>query len=163
MTQDTRADRHQQRRVKVTKAVYVVVAAAIVLLGACEARKAIRSVTYSPDFRYLEEGDVTSAMWILARDVRALKGLLGGANGLTPEAHEEVVRLLREMESTAAQLDPAGRRSNHPRIDRNIDAFRRDLSMARQAAERDPPNYFLAGNVAGSCSYCHEGQREDAR
>jgi hypothetical protein len=140
----------------------VAVAVATVLFGACEARKAIRSVTYPPDFRYLEEHDVSSAMWKLARDVRALKGLLGSPNELTPEAHDEVVRLLRDMESTAARLDPGGRRSNHPRIDRNIDAFRRDLSMARQAAERDPPNYFLAGNVAGSCSYCHEGQREDA-
>jgi hypothetical protein len=137
------------------------VALAAAVVWGCGASETIRRVTYPPDFRYLEQHDVTSAMWTLARDVRAIKGLLGGANGLTPADHQEVVRLLRDMESTAAQLDPTGRRSTHPRIDRNIDAFRRDLALARQAAERDPPNYFLAGNVAGSCSYCHEGQRED--
>jgi len=44
-------------------------------------------------------------------------------------------------------------------LQRSHGAFRRDIEMARLAAERDPPNYFLAGSVAGSCSYCHEGQR----
>ncbi len=146
-----------------TKAACVGMAVAVVFLGACGASETIRRVTYPPDFRYLEQHDVTSAMWRLARDVRALKGLLGGTDGLSPESHKEVIRLLREMETTAGELDPAGRRSTHPRIDQNIGAFRRDLAMARQAAERDPPNYFLAGNVAGSCSYCHEGQREETR
>ena len=144
-----------------TSVVAVALAAAVV--WSCEASETIRRVTYPPDFRYLEQHDVTSAMWRLARDVRALKGLLGGADGLSPESHREVIRLLHDMEATAGEIDPKGRRSTHPRIDRNIEAFRRDLAMARQAAERDPPNYFLAGNVAGSCSYCHEGQREDAR
>lgn len=125
----------------------------------CGSGEAIRRVTYPPDFRYLEQEEVKSAMWRLARDVRGLKALLSGANGLSAEDHAEVVRLLRDMETTAAQIDPKGRRSNHPKIDRNIDAFRRDLAMARQAAERDPPNYFLAGSVAGSCSYCHEAQQ----
>lgn len=135
---------------------------AAVVIGSCQASESIRRVTYPPDFRYLEQHDVTSAMWRLARDVRALKTLLGGATDLSPQSHQEVIRLLRDMEATASEIDPKGRRSTHPRIDSNIGAFRRDLAMARQAAEHEPPNYFLAGNVAGSCSYCHEGQREDA-
>lgn len=132
--------------------------AATAVIG-CGATETIRRVTYPPDFRYLEQSEVKSAMWQLAHDVRDLKKLLSGANGLSPEDHVEVVRLLRDMEATAAQIDPQGRRSNHPKIAQNIGAFRRDLAMARQAAERDPPNYFLAGSVAGACSYCHEEQQ----
>jgi hypothetical protein len=125
----------------------------------CGSAGTIRRFTYPPDFQYLEHSQVVSAMGTLARDVRALKRLLAGTEALDAGQHAEVVRLLRAMEVTAAELDPKGRRTNHPVIDRNIGAFRRDIEMARLAAERDPPNYFLAGSVAGSCSYCHEGQR----
>ena len=109
----------------------------------------IRRVTYPPDFRYVEHHEVTSAMWQLARDVRALKGLLGGADGLSPESHREVIRLLHDMEATAGKIDPKGRRSTHPRIDQNIGAFRRDLAMARQAAERDPPELLFGRQCLG--------------
>jgi hypothetical protein len=128
-------------------------------VAGCGSAGTIRRFTYPPDFQYLEHSKVVSAMGMLARDVRALKRLLAGTGALDAGQHAEVVRLLRAMEATAAELDPKGRRTNHPVIDQNIGAFRRDIEMARLAAERDPPNYFLAGSVAGSCSYCHEGQR----
>jgi hypothetical protein len=129
------------------------------LVTGCGSAGTIRRFTYPPDFKYLERSEVKSAMGALARDVRALKRLLAGTETLDADQRAEVARLLRAMEATAAELDPKGRRTNHPVIDQNIGAFRRDIEMARLAAERDPPNYFLAGSVAGSCSYCHEGQR----
>ena len=128
-------------------------------IAGCGSAGTIRRFTYPPDFQYLEHSKVVSAMGMLARDVRVLKRLLAGTEALDAGQHAEVVRLLRAMEATVAELDPKGRRTNHPVIDQNIGAFRRDIEMARLAAERDPPNYFLAGSVAGSCSYCHEGQR----
>jgi hypothetical protein len=133
--------------------------AALAIAAGCEHAEKIRQFTYPPDFKYIETSDVHSRMWTLARDSRSLKALLAGNGALTPQQHEEVIRLLREMETAAAQLDPPGQRTNHPLLDRNIEAFRRDIGSAIRAADQDPPNYFLAGSVAGSCSYCHEGQQ----
>ncbi|MEW6683886.1 MAG: hypothetical protein AB1451_13365 [Nitrospirota bacterium] len=135
------------------------VVAVLAIASGCEHAEKIRQFTYPPDFKYIETSDVHSKMWTLARDSRALKTLLAGNGALKPEQHEEVIHLLREMETAAAQLDPPGQRTNHPLLDRNIEAFRRDIGLALRAADQDPPNYFLAGSVAGSCSYCHEGQQ----
>jgi hypothetical protein len=56
-------------------------------------------------------------------------------------------------------LDPTGQRTNHPLIERNVAAFRRNLALAREGAERTPPNYFLAGSISGECSSCHRSER----
>ncbi len=134
-------------------------AVALAIAGGCIRAKTIRQFTYPPDFRYIETSDVHSNMWTLARASRSLKALLAENGALTPQEHEEVIRLLQEMQTAAAELDPPGQRTNHPLLDRNIEAFRRDIAMALRAADQDSPNYFLAGSVAGSCSYCHEGQQ----
>jgi hypothetical protein len=92
----------------------------------------------------------------VAEGARAIDRILRQGEGEpTPEQQAEIVAALRTMETAAAEIDPAGRQTNHPVIDRNIEAFRHDLAAARLAAERRPPNYFLAGSVAGSCRYCH--------
>ena len=132
---------------------------ALVIAGGCEHAEKIRQFTYPPDFKYIETSDLHSHMWTLARDSQSLKALLAGSEPLTPAQHQEVIQLLRDMQSAAAELNPPGQRTNHPMLDRNIEAFRLDLAMAVRAAEQEPPNYFLAGSVAGSCSYCHEGQQ----
>ena len=62
---------------------------------------------------------------------------------------------LRGMEAAAARLDKAGWPSNHPMIDMNLPKFRQDLRLAREAAEKDPPNYLLAHTITGACVYCH--------
>ena len=64
-------------------------------------------------------------------------------------------RLLQSIDKLASNLDPAGLRSNHQRLDSNIDAFRKDIQGALAGAQQSPPNYFLAGAISGSCSYCH--------
>lgn len=139
--------------------VVVAGAAALAIASGCIRAEQIRKFTYPPDFKYIETSDVHSKMWGLARASRSLKILLAENGALTPQQHEEVIRLLKEMQTAAAQLDPPGQRTNHPMLDRNIEAFRRDIGLALQAADQDSPNYFLAGSVAGSCSYCHEGQQ----
>lgn len=139
-------------------AVAAVGAAVAASASGCLRAEKIRQFTYPPDFKYIETSDVRSRMWTLAHSSRSLKALLAGNGALTSEQHAEVIRLLREMQTAAAQLDPPGQRTNHPLLDRNIEAFRRDVGLALRAADQDPPNYFLAGSVAGSCSYCHDGQ-----
>jgi hypothetical protein len=147
------------RMTRSVAAVVIAGAAALAVAGGCIRAEKIRQFTYPPDFKYIETSDVHSRMWTLARASRSLKALLAGNGAATAEEHEQVIALLREMQTAAAQLDPPGQRTNHPLLDRNIEVFRRDIGLALQAADQHPPNYFLAGSVAGSCSYCHEGQR----
>jgi hypothetical protein len=66
-----------------------------------------------------------------------------------------VVMQLSQMEVIALSLSDDDARSIHPMLWKNIELFRRDLASARRAAEQEPPNYFLAGTVAGACGYCH--------
>jgi hypothetical protein len=65
------------------------------------------------------------------------------------------VELLRAMEQVARALGSDEVRSNHAKLDLGSDAFRERLAAARRAAQRDPPDYYLAGSVSGACRYCH--------
>ena len=135
----------------------LVTALGATLFAGCDPAK-IRRFTYPPDFKYLEHSQVESAMLKLARDVRSLDRILREPDPESTDQQTQVAKILRAMETTAAELDPGGQRSNHPLIDRNIKAFRQDIEMARRAAEHDPPNYFLAGTVSGACRSCHQEQ-----
>lgn len=136
------------------------------VMGACAvAAPAVRKVTYAPDLRYLAGRQVSEVMGTLAKAAVELDALLRDETPATPAAdlRGEVVRLLQVMEGAASDLD-AGPTTNHPVLDENLGLFRADLAAAREAAEVDPPNYFLAGSVAGSCLlYCHTGDRAHQR
>jgi len=125
------------------------------VFGGCGSGAAIRQVTYPPSFQYLEQREVHTAMGRLARDINRLERLLTSDGAVNAQQRDQVVGVLRDMETAAAELAPQGRRTNHPRIDRNIEAFRHELQLARLAAEQEPPNYFPAGSIAGACQACH--------
>lgn len=141
-------------------------AACLLVLGACvTAGPAVRKMTYAPDLRYLAGRQVSEVMHVLAKASVELDALLreDPPPPETTDVKSEVIRLLLEMEKAASDLD-AGPTTNHPVLDENLGLFRTDLAAAREAAEVDPPNYFLAGSVAGSCLlYCHTGDRAAAR
>lgn len=129
----------------------------LLLVAACgTSAAAVRKITYPPDFKYMPEASVRTTMWHLAEQSQRLQAELrqGSDNN---ERRLAVVRILGEMEKVLSAVDPTGARTNHPMLDNGFDQFRADLEQARQAAEHDPPNYFLAGSVAGSCQYCHAG------
>ena len=55
------------------------------------------------------------------------------------------------MEQAAEKLDQSGWPTNHPQVEMNLPTFRRDFKFAREAIEREPPNYLLAATVTGAC------------
>jgi hypothetical protein len=91
----------------------------------------------------------------MANRVQKIDAMLRGVEPKTPEERRDVVRLLHEVEVIANQLSAENVRSVHPKIAHNIDAFRDDIQRARIYAEADPPNYYLAGTLAGACANCH--------
>jgi hypothetical protein len=61
------------------------------------------------------------------------------------------------MERATEQLGQSGWPTNHPLVDMNLAQFRNDIRSARQAVEREPPDFLLASPLTGACVYCHGG------
>ena len=131
-----------------------------VLATACSMRlpENLRRHTYPPDFNYISDRQLESTMWQLADRVNRVDDLLRDADPNDTSLQAAVVKLLAEMDVIIGALGPGGWPSNHPKVTRNIDAFRNDLGAARRAAESQPPSYYLAGSISGACMHCHESQ-----
>ena len=127
---------------------------AFLLSGCADFARQVRQYTYPPEFRYLEGDKVRSTMRQLAFHSRELNRLIQ-SDAEAQQRRDEVITHLKAMEAAAAKLDQSGWPTNHPLIDMNLPRFRRDLEFAREAIEREPPNYLLAGPVSGACIYCH--------
>ncbi len=111
-------------------------------------------VVYQSDYRYLWPGEVRNSMGQLANHIRQLDDLLV-SESLGPEQRETVIEHLRSMESIADDLGAGPEQTNHAFIDAHIDEFRTDVKNARREVEQEPPRYYLAGRLAGSCTGCH--------
>jgi hypothetical protein len=127
------------------------------------AREGLREHTYPPSFNYIPAERLQSTMWILADHAAQLDRLMRRPDEAGETLQAQVILQLTEMERSAEALGPGGWPSNHPRVSRNVDTFRQDLEAARHAAALDPPNYFLAGSVAGACVHCHADEAPERR
>ena len=130
---------------------------ALQLIGCADFGRWVRQYTYPPEFRYLERDEVRSTMRQLAFHSRELNQLIQSSDG-PQKSRSEIIEHLRAMEEAAEKLDQSGWPTNHPLIDMNLPSFRRDIKFAREAIEREPPNFLLAGPVTGACVYCHGGR-----
>ena len=127
----------------------------ILALSCCgDFSRRLRQYTYPPDFRYIERDQLRSTMWQLARQVHELDEHIRAP--AEPDQHrKDILEHLTGMESAVKSLNAVGWPSNHPLIDMNLPKFERDIELARQAVERDPPNYTLTYALTGACVYCH--------
>lgn len=135
----------------------LVIFAALHLSGCADVARWVRQYTYPPEFRYVEHDEVRATMRELAAHSRQLNQLLHQDEA--PRQHRgEIIEHLRAMEQAAEKLDQSGWPTIHPKVDMNLPTFRRDLKFAREAIEREPPNFLLASPVTGACAYCHGGK-----
>lgn len=136
-------------------AVWFWAVAGVVAIGvSCATPNQVRELTYPKELSYLARADIHAAMKALATHAVALDGLLR-VPGAEP-VNADVLTHLDAIAAAVSGLDKPGR-ATHPLLDRNLDAFRRDVTAARNDAAQVPPRYFLAGAIAGSCRYCHGG------
>ena len=129
---------------------------AAALLACSDPAARLRQHTYPPDFDYLEEGRIESAMWTLAWEVVRLEQVLRDRAPDDPRLKGKVGVILQRMERAADDLDTPGRHSQHPLLNRHLPRFRERLRWARIEAERTPPNFLAAAALSGSCSACHD-------
>ena len=130
---------------------------ALQLLGCADFARWVRQYTYPPEFRYLERDEVRSTMRQLAFHSRELNQLIQSGD-VSDQRQNEILMHLRAVEEAAEKLDQSGWATNHPMIDRNLPSFRADLKFAREAIEREPPNFPFVGPVTGACVHCHGGR-----
>ncbi|MBW2272094.1 MAG: hypothetical protein JRG96_02385 [Deltaproteobacteria bacterium] len=118
----------------------------------------VRQYTYSPDFRYISQEELQSAMWQLAAEVAQLDRLLLAEQDpeLMPPPPEKLDAVLGRIEGKARRLHSGARSSNHPLLNDHLDRFMKTVKRARLDLQRDPPQYAASGAVAGACAQCHE-------
>ena len=140
-------------------AVFLVLAATSFAAGGCQTDTPLGPLSISsvpPDLRYMPPETIRSAMWVLAAEIEELEQLLEGSRKMDSVARSgAIVGTLQRMQAAAKSLEQPGRSTQHPVLNRNLDTFVSRVNRAKRAAERSPPNYFLASSVAGSCFICH--------
>jgi ABC-type enterochelin transport system permease subunit len=115
----------------------------------------VRKVTYPPNFVYLEDRQVVSAMADLNVDMWRIDDIIANSETILPYQREEIIQLLQHMEDIADKLGAGTTVTNHLLIDENIDLFKDDVRNARKYVQGEPPTYYLAGRLSGSCMACH--------
>lgn len=126
-------------------------------LFACDATIGpVRATSFPPDLDYIPPERIEATMWVLAAEIRELERLLGDEPSDVNRTNRfATLAALERMRVAARSLDEPGRSSQHPVLDRNIDVFLERLERAIQHVQRDPPDFFLASTIAGSCYLCH--------
>jgi hypothetical protein len=111
--------------------------------------------TYPPSMVRLEPKQVTGAMTRYSVSLWRLDEILSTSETILPYQREEIISLLREMERQADRLGAGATVTNHLVIDQHIDEFKAELGRARRDVEKEPPSYYRAGRLYGSCQACH--------
>ena len=100
--------------------------------------------------------DLHDEMWRLARDVERINVIMRRNDAPLTEAEQaEILALLESLEAHAQRLAERDARTVHPVLGENIELFRSDLAIAKRNAAATPPNFYMAGTIAGTCAYCH--------
>ena len=140
--------RHKKPRLTVLATVYLTV---LIVVGCSE----VRLRPYPPDIVYLDDQQIESTMMRLSADIWTINDIFDNNEYISGFHRERIIDLLKEMENEAVTLGAGTQKTNHLIIDNNIDQFRHDVRAAREAVEAEPPNYYLAGRLSGSCLACH--------
>ena len=136
------------------KATLLVLTATLVMVLSCVAVDTQREPV-APDFNYITDEQLESAMWQLAAGVTDIQAILSAESLVTRDQQIEVLAILDQMRAAVSELDPDAASPNHPQIAHNLDRFREMLTIARDSAAMESPRYFLVGNLSGTCLACH--------
>ena len=98
--------------------------------------------------------DVHDEMHELAVRTMEVDRLLRDANP-APAERAHIAQVLLEMQTIAGRLDSPRAVNAHPALAAHAADFRSELGAARNGVLAEPPNYYLAGTIAGSCAGCH--------
>lgn len=116
----------------------------------------IRKVTYPSDYVYLEKSKVDNTMALLGFYVRQINEILSRKERISDKDQIQVIELLSQINSKTDYLNAGNGNTNHLVFDDHIGDFKSDVFAAILAAKANPPNYYPAGAISGSCLACHK-------
>ena len=146
----------KSQRARHSLAALTVVAVVVCIVSCTQSGTGLRATPFPDDLEYLPEQQIQTAMWVLAAEIQTLERLIEEPAELErPSRQAMVIATLDRMHTAAQTLDAPGRTTQHPFLNQNLGSFLGRLERAKRAAEMSPPNYFMAGSVAGSCYLCH--------
>ena len=126
------------------------------LLSVVFACSSIRKVTYAPNFVYLDKSEVKGTMHGFAANIIKIDNILEKNKKVSKKQREEIIASLQSIQSGAEIIGAdRGQMSNHMKIGENITEFRNAVEQAKKMAQRNPPNYYYAGQISGRCMACH--------
>ena len=127
----------------------------------------IRLLTYPPEFTYLDSDTAKGVMHEMAISLSTLDQLVQQATENSDKVRYRplILSQLQNIETLATSVSShsTGRtlegddrpKTNHLLIDEHIDDFIAQVMKARLQTEAEPPNYYGAGQLTGSCNACH--------
>ena len=120
----------------------------------------IRQATYPPDFNYVSGEELRDSMSNLGYLMQRLDEILEPAESGQPVQQQEVIAVLGNIERIGTNLRAGEAGSNHPFLEDHMSDFVVNVGRARIQAMGNPPEYYLAGRVAGGCVNCHRVNRD---
>lgn len=130
-----------------------------VLSGCSDVAPVVREFTYPPDFKYVSGQALRSSMDQLAYQLQLLDEALTHDASQPHMQQQQVLRALDNIERVGANLQTSDAGSTHPFLNTYMNDFRSGVRKARDTASTEPPNYYLAGKIAGGCVNCHKVNR----
>ncbi len=127
----------------------------------------IRLLTYPPEFTYLDSNITKGVMHEMAISLSTLDQLVHQAADNADGGHYQplILAQLQNIETLATSVSShsTGKTlagddrpmTNHLLIDEHIDDFIAQIMRAKLQTEAEPPNYYAAGQLTGSCNACH--------
>ncbi len=132
----------------------------VLLLSACGrgSNESVSTVAPAPDFDYTAGQDLRSGMAQLGMQLALLDRELV-ENEYNQIDQQLVVSILQEMELIGSGLQATDAGESHHFLQDDMPVFVAAIRNARNSANESPPNYYLAGRVAGACVNCHRVNR----
>jgi hypothetical protein len=124
---------------------------ALALVAACSSSQTTGDG--EPGYNVMPKGELHGIMWQISQSLDTLDSVMQSPSAPV-DKRAEAVAILARLETQTRKLTDVKYR--HPLLEQNLDFFLDNIVRARAAAEADPPNYYLAGTVSGSCIYCHD-------
>ena len=116
----------------------------------------VRATPFPPDLTYMPKHRIETAMWVLASEIQELEQVLMlRAEGQSDSQREAASLAIHRMKVAARTLEEPGRSTQHPALNRNLSVFIGRLDRAKRALDREPPDFFPASTIVGSCYLCH--------
>jgi hypothetical protein len=146
-------DKNPRSNTKKTRAALLLVFA--LAAGCTSARDAAQKEPEAPSFEHLQDTQLRSSMWVLARHTSSLRSHLERSAAPDADTHGEIVRLVDAIVQEVENLEKTNEARAHPILGGGLPGFSGDVAAAQAGLKKMPPDYGPARDLSNACKRCH--------